>query len=86
MEVTYILNSIPEFGLMDGFCIMGIRKYNSEYYYLKNGEIVQEGDECEVSNSIHDPAKWVPAGRTVGTAAPDPLYPAHRKYRRLISE
>jgi hypothetical protein len=62
----------------------GFGEVPAQYYYLKHGEIVEEGDECEVSNSIHDPAKWVPAGRTVGTAAPDPLYPAHRKYRRLI--
>lgn len=61
------------------------RYRSAKYYYLKHGEIIQEGDECEVSNSIHDPAKWVPAGRTVGTAAPDPSYPAHRKYRRLIN-
>lgn len=49
------------------------------YYYLKDGEIIQEGDECEVSANYNDPEKWVPAGRTVGTRAPD-----HRKYRRLI--
>lgn len=57
----------------------------AEYYYLKHGEIIQEGDECEISNSIHDPAKWVPAVNTIGQAAPDPAYPSHRKYRRLIS-
>lgn len=54
------------------------------YYYLKEGEIVQDGDECEVSANWNDPPKWVPAGRTVGTPAPDPAYIAHRKYRRLI--
>jgi len=54
------------------------------YYYLKEGEIVQEGDECEVSANWNDPPKWVPAGRTVGTPAPDPSYISHRKYRRLI--
>lgn len=25
-EVTYLLESIPEFGLMDGFCIMGLKE------------------------------------------------------------
>ena len=56
-----------------------------KYYHLKEGEIIQDGDEVEMSNTIHDPAKWVPAaGSTIGTPAPDPSYPAHRKYRRLI--
>lgn len=54
------------------------------YYYLKHGEIVRDGDECEVSASWNDPAKWVPAANTVGQAAPDPQFPAHRVYRRLI--
>ena len=57
----------------------------AKYYHLKEGEIIQDGDEVEMSNTIHDPAKWVPAaGSTIGTPAPDPSYPAHRKYRRLI--
>jgi len=55
-----------------------------KYYYLQEGEIVQEGDEVEMSNTIHDPALWVPADNTVGQAAPDPAYPSHRKYRRLV--
>lgn len=54
------------------------------YYQLKKGEIIQEGDECEASNGWNDPAKWVPAGITIGQPAPDPIYPAHRVYRRLI--
>lgn len=54
------------------------------YYYLKKGEIIQEGDECEMSAKYNDPAKWVPAGHTVGQPAPDPKYMAHRIYRRLI--
>ena len=56
----------------------------AKYYHLKEGEIIQDGDEVEMSNTIHDPAKWVPAANTVGQAAPDPAYPSHRKYRRLI--
>lgn len=54
------------------------------YYYLKHGEIIQEGDECEVSAKWNDPPKWVIAEHTVGQPAPDPQYPAHRIYRRLI--
>lgn len=56
----------------------------AKYYLLKEGEIIQDGDEVEMSNTIHDPAKWIPAANTVGQAAPDPAYPSHRKYRRLI--
>lgn len=55
-----------------------------EYYYLKAGEIIEDGDEVEMSNTIHDPALWVPVGNTVGQAAPDPAYVSHRKYRRLV--
>jgi hypothetical protein len=55
---------------------------NTKYRYLEPGEIVQEGDECEVSNSIHDPEKWQPA-RCVGSPAPSRA-PAHRIYRRPI--
>lgn len=56
-----------------------------KYYYLKKGELVQEGDEVEISNSFNDPPKWQKAN-CIGTEAPDPQYPAHRTYRRLISD
>ena len=55
-----------------------------EYRYLKAGEIIEDGDEVEMSNTIHDPATWVPAANTVGQEAPDPAYVSHRKYRRLV--
>lgn len=55
-----------------------------EYRYLKAGEIIEDGDEVEMSNTIHDPALWVPAANTVGQEAPDPAYVSHRKYRRLV--
>ena len=55
-----------------------------EYYYLKEGEIVQEGDEVEVSNDWRSPALWVKAKNSVGQKAPDPAYVSHRKFRRLI--
>ena len=55
------------------------------YYYLKKGEIVQEGDEVEMSAKYNDPAKWVKASKhSIGTPAPDPQFMAHRVYRRLI--
>lgn len=54
------------------------------YYKLKKGELIKEGDECEVSNKYSDPPKWVDAGHTVGSFAPDPSFMAHRIYRRLI--
>ena len=55
----------------------------TEYRELKKGEIIQKGDEVEISNSWNDDAKWVQA-TCVGEKAPDPQYPAHRLYRRKI--
>ena len=55
------------------------------YYYLKKGEIVQDGDEVEMSSKYNDPAKWVKASEhSIGTPAPDPRFMAHRVYRRLV--
>ena len=57
-----------------------------EYYYLKKGEIVQQGDEVEMSAKWNDPPKWVKASEnSIGTPAPDPQFMAHRVYRRLIN-
>lgn len=53
-----------------------------EYYYLKEGEIIQEGDEVEVSANWNDPPRWEKT-KCVGQKAPDPAYISHRKYRRL---
>jgi hypothetical protein len=56
-----------------------------KYYYLKKGEIIQEGDEAEMSEKYSDPAKWVKSNEhDIGTPAPDPQFMSHRKYRRLI--
>ena len=60
-------------------------KKMENYYYLKKGEIVEEGDEVEVSSSLSSPAKWQKT-KCVGWEAPDPQYPSHRTYRRLIKE
>lgn len=61
-----------------------LNEITTKYYYLQEGEIIQEGDEVEMSNCINDSEKWVPAGVSVGQKAPDPSFPAHRKYRRPI--
>ena len=65
-------------------CFLKIIKMENKYYYLKKGEIIQEGDEVEISSNWNDSAKWVDAKNTVGQKAPDPSFIAHRKYRRLI--
>lgn len=54
-----------------------------KYYYLKEGEIIKDGDEVEVSQKYNDDPKWVKA-TCIGQKAPDPKYMSHRKYRRLI--
>jgi len=58
------------------------------YYYLKKGEEIKEGDECEVSNYNAKELEWVKAKQNVdiGTKAPDPQYSCHRMYRRLNKE
>lgn len=55
----------------------------NKYYYLKKDEIIKDGDEVEISNNFKDPAKWK-ITECVGQKAPDPQFPAHRTYRRLI--
>lgn len=55
------------------------------YYYLKKGEIIEPGDEIEISNDGWRGAPvWVKADRTIGQPAPDPDYVSHRKYRRKM--
>lgn len=57
----------------------------TKYYYLKKDEIVEDGDEVEMSAKYNDSAKWVKASEhSIGTPAPDPQFMAHRVYRRLI--
>lgn len=58
-----------------------------KYYILQKGEIIQPGDECEMSAKWNAPAKWVLADEhDIGKPAPDPNFLAHRKYRRLVTE
>lgn len=55
-----------------------------EYYYLKKGDIIREGDEVDGCNDPwRDDPKWKPA-TNVGEPAPDPACPAHRIYRRRL--
>ena len=53
-----------------------------KYYYLKKGDIIQEGDEVDMcADGWRDEPKWVKA-ISIGERAPDPSYPSHRIYRR----
>jgi len=52
--------------------------WNNNYIQLKEGEIIQEGDEVLTDSKLG----WRPAGNTVGDKAPCPLYTSHRMYRR----
>jgi len=55
-----------------------------KYYYLKKGDIIQDGDEVDMCrDGWRDEPIWVKATR-VGEKAPDPRYPSHRIYRRLM--
>lgn len=56
---------------------VGVMAWDHRYRQLQEGEIVQHGDEVLCDK------EWEPAGRTVGSPAPSPLYTSHRKYRRL---
>ena len=59
---------------------------SDKYYYLKKGETILEGDECDkCSDGWRDAPKWEPTN-CAGQKAPDPHFPSHRKYRRLISD
>lgn len=58
----------------------------TEYYHLKHGDIIQEGDEIDnCGNPWHDDPKWVPVTSRIGEPAPDPQYVSHRQYRRKIA-
>lgn len=60
----------------------------TKYRTLQKGETVQAGDEKDAAaNPWHDEAKWVPIHPSeIGEIAPDPAYPAHRRFRRKIVE
>lgn len=52
-----------------------------EYRILQEGEIIQEGDEVDISQHLNEEPVWVKT-TCAGQKAPNPLYPAHRVYRR----
>lgn len=54
------------------------------YKHLEHGDVIRSGDEVDVSNYGDDETKWEPA-KMIGQQAPDPKYPAHRRYRRPLS-
>lgn len=51
------------------------------YRPLKEGEIIMDGDECLTDSHLG----WLPAAHTIGQAAPNPHYTAHRMYRRSLA-
>ena len=56
-----------------------------KYRILKEGEIVQHGDEVDdCRDGWRDAPQWVDAAEDVGRAAPDPQFPSHRKFRRRL--
>ena len=55
------------------------------YYFLKEGEVIREGDEVEVSANYNDPAKWIKSKNCIGGKAPNPNFISHRKYRRALT-
>jgi len=61
--------------------------WDKKYRMLEDGEIIQQGDEVDACNDgWRDPPEWEKAKRCIGEPAPNPIFPAHRKYRRLIAE
>ena len=54
---------------------------NVEYRILQDGEIIQDGDEVDISQHLNEEPVWVKT-TCAGQKAPNPLYPAHRVYRR----
>jgi hypothetical protein len=56
------------------------------YRRLEAGETIQEGDEID---ACHDGWReepiWKKVTNCIGEPAPDPRYPSHRQYRRIIA-
>lgn len=53
--------------------------WNPKYRILKEGEIINEGDQFMVSSAMG----WMDAQITIGAKAPNPQYASHAIYRRL---
>ena len=57
------------------------------YRLLEKGEIIQAGDEVDACrDGWRDNAEWEPAKHCIGEPAPEPRFPSHRKYRRLVAK
>ena len=58
------------------------------YRRLEKDEIIQEGDEIDrCTDDWRDDPVWEPVHlNNIGDHAPDPTYPAHRQYRRPVTE
>ena len=55
------------------------------YRFLNFGEVIKEGDECDICNDgWRDKPKWVSARHMAGKTAPDPAYISHTSYRRKV--
>jgi hypothetical protein len=54
------------------------------YRALEAGEIIKEGDQVDAAAGWNDSPIWV-ATSLAGEPAPDPTYPAHCRYRRIIA-
>ena len=59
----------------------------TSYRNLRLGETIQAGDEIDrCGDAWRDDPKWEPVHTAdVGRKAPDPRYPSHRLYRRLVT-
>jgi hypothetical protein len=52
---------------------------------LEKGEIIQSGDWFDACNDgWRDEPIWKPVERRIGEPAPDPAYPSHTTFRRII--
>ncbi|GAB1084976.1 hypothetical protein M2H09_20900, partial [Vibrio vulnificus] len=55
-----------------------------EWRVLNEGEVIKEGDYVDVTNDgWRDNPEWKLA-TCIGEQAPDPSYPSHRTYRRIV--
>ena len=58
----------------------------NKYRHLEENEIIREGDEVDMCNDgWRDNPVWEKA-TCIGEKAPNPSYPSHRVYRRLIKK
>jgi hypothetical protein len=62
--------------------------WDKRFRMLEKGEIVQKGDEVDAcADGWRDPPDWQPATHmSIGKPAPDPQFPAHRRFRRRIAQ